>query len=160
PEPEPLHSSPSTPTATQSKRAKALQDRKDWVFMQPEEMMAVPTVDDLLNLAPLEKKEQGKEKLSPLESYLNRLYHPEEPNAKKTRYGELDPFGALRKKDRNRDKEHDKDAWNENADQTDPDLPEGVRETQHNLQKKLSDSAQGFGVVSAPKHQGIFSDIF
>src|SRR5262245_61848049 len=103
PGPEP----PRTPS-TQSKRAKELQDRKDWVLNQPDELMAVPTVEELLNLAPLDKKENSKEKLTPLENYLDRLYHPDDPNRNnKPRYGELDPFGSLKKKDGNRDKEQD-----------------------------------------------------
>ena len=160
---EPSPESPrSAPSSAQSKRAKELQDRKDWIFMEPEELMAVPTVEDLLKLAPLDKKDQSKEKLSPLESYLDRIYHPEDPTRKKDAYGELDPFGALKKKkDRNKDTDQVSASYesSENADQSESDFPDGVRETQRHLKRKLSETGQSFGVVSSP-HKSFLSDIF
>jgi hypothetical protein len=160
PGPEPARTPP--PTSSQSKRAKELHDRKDWIFMQPEELMAVPTVEELLNLAPLDKKEKSKDKLSPMESYLDRLYHPEgTANRKKEPYGDLVPFGSLNKKNRDKNNEQDPSSTNYGKDdQTEPELPESVRETQHNLKKKLSETEHpGLGVVS-PQNRSFFSDIF
>jgi len=159
PGPEPARTPP--PTSIQSKRAKELQDRKDWVFMQPEELMAVPTVEELLNLAPLDKKEKSKDKLSPMESYLDRLYHPEgTENRKKEPYGDLAPFGSLKKKNRDKNNEQDPSSNYGNDDQTEAELPEGVREMQHKLKNKLSETEQrGLGVVS-PQNRSFFSDIF
>ena len=160
---EPSAESPrSAPNPAQSKRAKELQDRKDWIFMEPEQLMAVPTVEDLMKLSPLEKKDQSKEKLSPLESYFDRLYHPDDPTRKKDTYGEMDPFGALKKKDRKKDKDQESESFyesSENADQSESDLPDGVRQTQRHLKRKLSETGQNFGVVSSP-HKSFLSDIF
>src|SRR5437660_1774342 len=55
----PLNPGPELPRSmppAQSRRSRELIDqRKDWVFMKPEELMAVPTVEDLLNLPPVDK---------------------------------------------------------------------------------------------------------
>lgn len=160
----PLNPSPelprSAPPVNQGKRARDLSDqRKDWVFMKPEEMMAVPTVEDLLNLPPVDKDGRPKEKLSPLESYLDRLYHPDEPNqqnGRTERSRELNPFPW----DKKSDTAKETGMFGEGPEQDEIDLPNSVRETQRNLKKRLSESEQGFGSLSAPRSHSFFSDVF
>jgi hypothetical protein len=153
PETELPRSAPATP----SKRARKLTDQdKDWVFMKPEELMAVPTVEELLNLPPLEKDGRTKEKLSPFESYLDRLYHPEDPNRKDESSREPNSLQW----NRNIDKAKEPASFGEGSEQDETDLPDSVRETQRNLRKKLSEPEPGFGTVSPPKSHSFFSDIF
>ena len=157
----PLNAGPelprSAPPINQSKRAKDLTDqRKDWVFMKPEELMAVPTVEELLNLPPTDKDGRPKEKLSPVESYLDRVYHPEGLNRGNERSRDLNPFEW----NKNGDKGKETGSFSEGSEQEEIDLPDGVRETQRNLKKKLSELEQGRGTLSPAKSRSFFSDIF
>ena len=58
----------------QSKRAKELLERrKNWVFMSPEDLLAGPTVEEILKSPRYEADGQEKKELPPLERYYQRL---------------------------------------------------------------------------------------
>ena len=71
---------PPARTAIQSKRVKELLERrKDWVFMTPEDLLAAPTIDEILHTPQLELDPKEKQDLSAVERYYQRLAakHPE-----------------------------------------------------------------------------------
>ena len=65
---------PTTGPTIQSKRAKEMQERrKNWIFMTPEEMLAGPTVDEILKSPKYDANGREIKKLAPMEQYYRRL---------------------------------------------------------------------------------------
>jgi hypothetical protein len=119
---------PNAP-AVQSKRAKELlEQRRDWVFETPEEILAAPSTDDVLNRRDNPKQGDNKSKLSPMERFYERLSNNEKRES--TRKGsKRDPLGETQKPGSLSD-----DAGTDD----DADLPLGVRETQREMRKLLT----------------------
>jgi hypothetical protein len=138
---------PNAP-AVQSKRAKELLDqRRDWVFETPEEILT-PSTDDMLNRRDNSKQGDEKSKLSPMERFYERLSNKEKKES--TRKGsKRDQLGESQKSDNLSD-----DA--ETAD--DADLPLGVRETQREMRKLLAPKERKNDSSSEPGNG--LSDVF
>ena len=67
-------SPPPAGPVIQSKRAKELLERrKNWVFMSPEDLLAGPTVEEILKAPEYDADGQEKKELPPLERYYQRL---------------------------------------------------------------------------------------
>jgi hypothetical protein len=119
---------PNAP-AVQSKRAKELlEQRRDWVFETPEEILAAPSTDDILNRRDNPKQGDDKSKLSPMERFYERLSNKEKKESarkgsKRDQLAESQKSGSLAD-----DAETDDDA----------DLPLGVRETQREMRMLLA----------------------
>ena len=65
---------PRAEPAIQSKRVKELLERrKNWVFMTPEDLLAAPTVDEILKTPQIQHESKEKEDLSAVERYYQRL---------------------------------------------------------------------------------------
>jgi hypothetical protein len=65
---------PVTGPVIQNKRVKELLERrKDWVFMTPEDLLAAPTVDEILKVPELGLDGQEKKNLPAMERYYQRL---------------------------------------------------------------------------------------
>ena len=79
------------PAPIVNNRAREMEERrKNWVFLDPDEMLKSPREEDL-GLSDVEKAERDKTKLSPMEEYFNRLSNKQTKNGKKA--GKEDPFG-------------------------------------------------------------------
>ncbi len=143
--PQPQPNSP----AVQSKRAKELlEHRRDWAFETPEEILAEPSTDDILNRRDKDKQSDDKSKLSPMERFYERLYNKENKEAtrkgsKRNQLGESQKSGIL----------SDDPETDDNAD-----LPLGVRETQREMRKLLAPKERKNDSSTEPGNA--FSDVF
>jgi hypothetical protein len=142
PQPQPRANSP----ALQSKRAKELlEQRRDWVFETPEEILAT---DDLLNRRENNKQSDDKSNLSPVERYYERLYNKEKKESSR-KGSKRDQLGDSQKSGiRSDDPETDDDA----------DLPLGVRDVQHEMRKLLAPKERKND--SATETGNAFADVF
>src|ERR1035441_1606605 len=65
---------PPAESVIQSKRVRELLERrKNWVFMTPEDLLAGPTVDDILKTPQYDANGEEKKELSPMLAYYRRL---------------------------------------------------------------------------------------
>lgn len=65
----------------QSKKVKEMLEReKNWVFMNPEDMTAAPTAEEIFGLKEYDKDGQEKKKLSPVEEFYKNLEKQKERN--------------------------------------------------------------------------------
>jgi hypothetical protein len=139
---------PTAPTV-QSKRAKELLERRrDWVFETPEEILAAPSTDDIMNGRNKEKQNDDKPSLSPIERFYERLYNKEKKGATH--------------KGNNRDELSDSSKPGISSDDPegddDADLPLGVRETQREMRKLLIPKERKDDSSIEPSNG--FSDVF
>jgi hypothetical protein len=144
---------PIRPPATsviQSKRAKELLERrKNWIFMSPEDLLAGPTVDDILKTPRYDANGQEKKELEPMERYYQRLAakRPGTKNINQTTGDEL--FGST-KSTNPRDQLDSRD---------DSNLPSSIKESALAL-KQLTEPDQGADRSGQSAPHGTFSDTF
>jgi hypothetical protein len=120
---------PNTP-AVQSKRARELlEHRRDWVFETPEEILAAPSTDDVLNRRDKDRQSDEHSKLSPMERYYKRLYTKENKDSAR----KSDKRDQLTESQKPGFPSDDPEAADEDAD-----LPLGVRETQREMRRLLA----------------------
>jgi hypothetical protein len=84
------------PSPAVSRRARELEDRKkNWVFLDPDEMLKSPREEDL-GLSESEKAERDKTRLSPMEEYFNRLSDKQAKKQTKNskKIDKQDPFSS------------------------------------------------------------------
>ncbi len=110
----------------QSKRAKELLERrKNWEFMNPEDLMAAPTLEDILKTPKLETVKQPDKDLQPLERYYMNLAGKKALAKTPDPSKDADLFGPASKA-KPRDQQGSSD---------DSDLPSGIRESALALQQ-------------------------
>jgi len=143
---------PETRPATssvQNKRKELMERRRDWVFETPEEILAGPSTDDLINGRDNEKKSDDKSNLSPLERFYERLYNKDKKE--------------ITRKGKKRDDLYDSQKPTTPSDKTDTDddsdLPFSVRETQREM-RKLFAPKERKGDSTAEPGRNSFSDVF
>jgi hypothetical protein len=141
---------PPAGSVIQSKRAKELLERrKNWVFMTPEDLLAGPTVEEILKSPRYDANGQEKREVAPMERYYRRLAAKRSGGDNPSQSKSDDLFGPAKTTNpRDQLAIHD-----------DSNLPSGLRESALAL-KLLSESDTGadrFG-QSAPRNS--FSDTF
>jgi hypothetical protein len=140
----------------QSKRVKELLERrKNWVFMNPEDLIGAPSADDVFKTPQVGPDGQEKKELPPLVRYYRRLSNKQ---------AELD--NPLQFKDRDKNKSEDlfgmpgkSDSRDERVPQEDLMIPGGVRERAQEL-NKLVDSDRSDSHFSQAATHGDFTDTF
>ncbi len=136
--------------AIQSRRARQLLEcRDDWEFLTPEDLMAGPTVEDVLKMPQYDANGQEKKDLQPLERYYERLATKQLTRNSVSQSEDDDLFGPARKTNPS-----------DRVDsQDDSDLPSGIRESTRALRQLSQPDA--FGDPFAPSAaRNSFTDIF
>jgi hypothetical protein len=141
---------PSTGPVIQSKRAKEqMERRKNWVFMSPEDLLAAPTAEEILNAPQFGPDGQEKKDLPAVERYYQRLATKRSGLNNPLQSRSDDPFGPPTKSN----------PRDEVAAHDDSLIPSGVRESASELNKLFepggSDSPFGQGAA-----HGSLSDTF
>ena len=129
----PLPANP-VPSATQMKRARELlQRQKNWVFMSPEDLLAVPSVEEILKAPRYGAVGREKRQVPTLEQYYERIA------TKRLTAGRTDPlkddelFGSKRKSA----------AGDETVAQDEPELPIGVKDSAQKLMRSFQSDTVG-----------------
>lgn len=151
---QPMPPTRAAQPAQQNKRTKDSVDRRrDWVFETPDELLAVPSTDDLVTGRDGQKNTDDKSNLTPLERFYERLYNKEKGKDKKD----------LTHKADKRDDLYNSHKRNRFADDTDPeddsDLPLGVRETEREMKRLLAPKERKDD-PSEESGRNFFSDVF
>ncbi len=134
--------------AIQNKRAMEQKERrKNWVFMNPEDLGSGSTVEDLLKIPGYGPDGQEKDSLSLMERFYQNLDRRYSGKADSKPYSENDPFGP-RKRAASRD-----DA----GSAEDANLPSGVKNTEQNLKRLLGTDTT---LLTPARTHGTLSDIF
>jgi hypothetical protein len=136
---------PAAPTI-QSKRVKELLERrKNWVFMSPEDMLAMPTVEDVLKTPQFGPDGQEKKELPALERYYHRLATKrlgmDDPMQSKNE----DLFGTPSKSKPRDDR----------APHEDSDLPSGVRESAQELSRLFEPGSSDSPFAQPATHRNL-----
>jgi hypothetical protein len=139
------------PAAQKKKARENLERRRDWVFETPDEILATPSTDDLLNGRDEKKNSDDKSNLSPLERFYDRLYNKK--NDKKSLTRKTD------KRDDLNDSKKRSTLSDESDDDDDSDLPVTVRDTQREMRKLLTPRERKDD-TSADQNRRLFSDVF
>ena len=145
----PIPHSPAAP-AIQSKRVKdLLERRKNWVFMRPEDLVAEPTLEDILK-AP-DFGTDGREKPDPrsMEQYYHRLATKRPTANRLDESKEDDMFGSVRKSK----------SGDEMGASDDSSLPYGLKESVEALKNKFEPDKAG-GPFAQSETRSSFSDPF
>ncbi|HSU55332.1 MAG TPA: hypothetical protein VLT36_14845, partial [Candidatus Dormibacteraeota bacterium] len=123
---------PLGPVPSQNRKVREeLERRKDWVFMTPEQLVGAPSADDLLGVHDKDKDAKRKEKMSPLDSYIERLYNPDKTQkGSKTKGFEILANPGLKASARELDSDQDSDG-----------VPKNVRESEGALKRLFSSDA-------------------
>ena len=143
---------PRAPAAPviQSKRVKELLERrKNWIFMSPEDMLATPTVEDILKTPRFGSDGQEKKDLPALERYYDRLATKRRGVNKSRQSKDEDVFGTPGKPN----------SRDNRAQREDANLPSGVRESAEELTKLFESGNSDSPFAKAATH-GELSDIF
>jgi hypothetical protein len=142
---------PPVTSAIQSKRARELLERrKNWEFMRPEDLMAVPTLEEILHAPQYDAEGRQKEEMPAMERYYQGLT-AKRPSSKSRNPSndEDDLFGSSRKANpRDQLGSHD-----------DSNLPSGLRERAEAL-KQMSESETLSDPFTRAATHGGYSDIF
>ena len=134
----------------QNKRVKEmLERRKNWVFMSPEDLLAAPTVEEILKAPELGPDGQEKKELPAMEHYYQRLATKRSAadNPSQTKNEEL--FGSP-----GQSKPRD-----ELAVQDDSNLPSGLKESAQALKKLFEPGSSDSPFAQGAAH-GSLSDTF
>ena len=141
---------PPATSALPSKRAKELLERrKNWIFMSPEDLLAGPTVDDILKTPRYDANGQQKKELEPIDRYYQRLA-TKRPGTKNINQSTGDELFGSTKTATPRDKLDLRD---------DANLPIGIKESAAAL-KQLTESEQGVDRSGQSAPHGTYSDTF
>jgi hypothetical protein len=146
---DPVMQQPQGPPPVQNKRVKeAVERRKDWAFMTPEEILNVKNDENALNSSASAKDGDTKQELSPMDRYFQRLYGVErKPEKSKPQKKESFGHDALDSSSRDFD----------DGDDSSTGLPESVRETQRNLKKSREARKD---LEARNSSSGLFTDVF
>ena len=142
---------PTRPTPSpviQNKRVKELLERrKNWIFMSPEDLLAAPTVDEILKTPTLGPDGQEQKDLPAFERYYKRLTtgKSEANDPLQSKNDEL--FGALLPLNPRKDVGVHEDS-NLSSSLRDPDLPSTLRDP--NLPSSLRETAEALNKVIEP----------
>jgi hypothetical protein len=138
---------PPAESVIQSKRVRELLERrKNWVFMTPEDLLAGPTVEDVLKTPQYDANGEEKKELPPMLAYYRRLAAKRASRDNLSQSGSDDLFGSP-KSSKPRDQQ---------GSQDDSNLPAGLRESLRQLSESDT-GADGFG-QSGPR--STYSDTF
>ena len=145
----PLPSGPA-PTVIQSKRVKELLDRrKNWVFTRPEDLLAEPTLEEILRAPEFGKDGREKKPVPALEQYYERLATKRPAANRPDQRKDDELFGPVKKSS----------SSDETAAHDDSDLPSGLNESAQAL-KKLFELDTGGGLSAREGTRSRFSDPF
>jgi hypothetical protein len=144
---------PSRPAAgplIQNKRVmELLERRKNWVFMSPEDLLAGPTVDEILKSPRYDANGQEKKELRPMEQFYQRLVTKRPDGINPSQATGDDLFGPPKTANpRNQPASHD-----------DSDLPSGLRESALALKHLVEPETSGDPLARNAAHSS-FSDVF
>ena len=115
----PLPPSPAPP-AIQSKRAKELLERrKNWIFARPEDLVAEPTLEEILKTPEYGKDGREKKQTPALERYYERMATKRPAANRPDQWKEPDLFSPVKKSG----------SGEETAARGDSDLPSGLKES-------------------------------
>jgi hypothetical protein len=130
----PLPSGPA-PTVIQSQRVKELLERrKNWIFMRPEDLLAEPTLGEILRAPEYGKDGREKQPSSALERYFERFATKRPATDRPDQLKDADLLGPVKKSS----------SGGETAAQDDSDLPSGLKESAQALKKMFeADTAGG-----------------
>jgi hypothetical protein len=124
----------ATPSATQSKRLKELLERRrNWVFMSPEDLLAVPSLEEILNASEFGADGRPKKQAPTLEQYYDRIVTKRSTAFRTDQWKDDELFGS-KKKSGSRD---------ETAEQDDSDLPSSVKDSAQALKRLFEPDAVG-----------------
>jgi hypothetical protein len=140
---------PAAP-AVQSKRVKELLERrKNWIFMSPEDILATPTIEDILKTPEYGPDGQEQKELPAIERYYQRLATKRRGANNPMQSKDEDLFGTPSKSN----------SRDERAPHEDSNLPSGVRESAQELSKLFESDNSDSPFAKAATH-GDLSDIF
>ncbi|MGO8932033.1 MAG: hypothetical protein ACLQU3_34725 [Limisphaerales bacterium] len=129
----PLPSSP-VPSVIQSKRAKELLERrKNWVFMRPEDLLAEPTLEEILQAPEYGTDGRKKEQVPAMERYYERLTTKRPAATRPDQLKDDNLFGPAKKSG----------SSDETATHDDSDLPSGLKESTQALKSLFQPDAGG-----------------
>jgi hypothetical protein len=141
---------PPAESVIQSKRARELLERrKNWEFMNPEDLTAGPTVEEILKTPQYDADGRQKQDLQPLERYYQRLAIRRAGGKKPNQSKDEDLFGSSGKTT----------PRDQLASRDDSNLPSGVKESAEAL-RQGSDSDTGSSPFSQSATRSSLSDIF
>ena len=145
----PLPSGPA-PTVIQSQRVKELLERrKNWIFMRPEDLLAEPTLGEILRAPEYGKDGREKQSVSALERYFERFATKRPATDRPDQLKDADLLGPVKKSS----------AGGETAAQDDSDLPSGLKESAQALKSLFGLEADG-DLSARGGTRGSFSDPF
>jgi hypothetical protein len=141
---------PSAAPVIQNKHLKdLLERRKDWVFMTPEDLLDVPTVEQILKAPKFGAEEQDKKDLPAVERFYQRLAAKRSEAKNPLQPGNRDVFAPP----------VDSTPGEESASRDDTALPSGVKESAEEL-NKLFDPVNSDSPFVRAAPRGSLSDIF
>jgi hypothetical protein len=118
---------PRRPVVPDKKTKEMIMEKKDWIFMTPEELLHIPTLEDAFNLPQYDKDGRERKKLTPMERYYEAL---EARTTGRTRKS-ASPDDATRSSATGL-----YPAFGDSGRQ-DENLPDGLRESEQRLRKIL-----------------------
>ena len=141
---------PPATSAIQSKRAKELLERrKNWIFMTPEDLLAGPTVEDILKSPRYDANGQEKKELPPMLEYYRRMA-PKRPGLDNYGQSKSDDLFGPPKTSNLRD---------QLASRDDSNLPSGIKESALAL-KQLTEPDTGADRFRQSTPRNGFTDTF
>jgi hypothetical protein len=143
---------PQPPTAptVQSKRVRELlEKRKNWVFMSPEDMLGLPTVESVLKASGVGRGDQAEKDLPPMERYYSRLSTKRTGANNPNQLKNEDLFGISRKST----------SREERAAREDSELPRGVKDSAQSLSQLFERAGSDSPFARADDHSDL-SDTF
>lgn len=141
---------PQNPAVQKKKAKENFERRRDWVFETPDEILATPSTDDLVNGRDNEKNSDDKSDLTPLERFYDRLYNKKKDKKSVTRNPDKrDDLYSKKRSTRSDESDADDDS----------DLPVNVREAQREMRKLLTPRERK-DEPSADQNRRLFSDVF
>ena len=146
---EPPPRPPAAPVIQSKRVRELLERRKNWVFMSPEDMLAMPTIEDILKTPQFEGDGQEKRDPSAIERYYQRLNTKRPGIDNLLRSKNEDVFGVSGKSN----------SRDERTRREDPELPSGVKERAQELSKLFEPGSSESPFAKAAPH-GDLSDTF
>ena len=70
---------PQQPQTLTARQRELLQKKKDWVFVDPDEMASGPTAEEIFNLKSINSLENPDENLTPMERYYQKQFEKKKP---------------------------------------------------------------------------------
>jgi hypothetical protein len=138
------------PALIDSKRAKdLLERRRNWVFMRPEDLVAEPTIEDILKVPDSGTGDRDKNDLGAMGQYYRRLANKQGAANRPGESADDDLFGPPKKPN----------PTDETAAQNDSNLPPGLKESAQALKKMFDIDKTGDPSARGVTHSS-FADPF